>query len=159
MTEDEIVNALSEAAAGSNEVEFASPEAIAEAEQVIGFPLPPLLRRIYMEVANGGFGPKNGGVLGVPGAEPIDDWEDIVEAYQAFGSDPEINVPPGFVWLVDWGCAIWSIMDCSDGNGRMWGWDPNAGLDGALFPQNMNLAEWLTAYLDGSLVIPERPSE
>jgi hypothetical protein len=35
----------------------ATAETIGEAEGIIGFPLPPLLRRLYLEVADGGFGP------------------------------------------------------------------------------------------------------
>jgi len=46
----------------------ASLAALARAEQVIGFPFPPLLRRIYAEVANGGIGPF-GGVDGVDGVD------------------------------------------------------------------------------------------
>src|SRR5690349_24092886 len=42
----------------------ADPQAVAEAERVLGYALSPLLQRIYLEVANGGFGP---GVLGVAG--------------------------------------------------------------------------------------------
>ncbi|MFF0151836.1 hypothetical protein [Micromonospora sp. NPDC005203] len=44
-------------------LEPASVPAVDDAERVLGHPLPPLLRRIYLEVANGGFGP----VLGVAG--------------------------------------------------------------------------------------------
>jgi len=41
----------------------ASPEAVDEAEEAFGFPLPGLLRRLYAEVGNGGFGPG----YGIPG--------------------------------------------------------------------------------------------
>ena len=39
---------------------IASPGAIASTEKQLGFTLRPLLRRIYTEVANGGFGPDSG---------------------------------------------------------------------------------------------------
>ena len=39
---------------------------LAEAERRLGFALPPLLRRLYAEVANGGFGPGTG-ILGIAG--------------------------------------------------------------------------------------------
>jgi hypothetical protein len=48
-----------------------SDELIAEAEQVVGYPLPRLLRRIYGEIANGGVGPF-GGVEGLPGGYASD---------------------------------------------------------------------------------------
>ncbi len=35
----------------------ATAEAVGEAEGLIGFPLPPLLRRLYLEVADGDSGP------------------------------------------------------------------------------------------------------
>ena len=44
----------------------ATEEQLAAAERRVGFALPPLLRRLYAEVANGGFGP-GPGILGVTG--------------------------------------------------------------------------------------------
>ena len=38
----------------------ATAEAVREAEGLVGLPLPPLLRRLYLEVADGGFGPYYG---------------------------------------------------------------------------------------------------
>ncbi|MGW2214214.1 SMI1/KNR4 family protein, partial [Nonomuraea sp. NPDC001684] len=35
----------------------ATAEEVAQAERVLGFRLPPVLTRLYREVANGGFGP------------------------------------------------------------------------------------------------------
>ena len=45
----------------------ARPGQVEEAERIIGFPVPPLLRRLYLEVANGGVGPGGGGILGLRG--------------------------------------------------------------------------------------------
>lgn len=39
-------------------------EEIAESEELLGFTLPPFVRRVYTQVGNGGFGPGYGGVLG-----------------------------------------------------------------------------------------------
>jgi hypothetical protein len=48
------------------------------------------------------------------------------------------------VQLLDWGCAIASVLDCRDPEGAMWGWDPNmCCLDHALFPQDITFASWL----------------
>lgn len=65
MTDDELVEAIR---AIPGLLPPASPEAVDEVEQVIGHSLPPLLRRLYLEAANGGFGPRTG-VLGVAGSE------------------------------------------------------------------------------------------
>jgi hypothetical protein len=117
MTDKEILKAIG---ARCHEAELpvpASPEAVAEAEQAIDYRLPPLLRRLYLEVANGGFDPRDGilGVLGVPGGEWIGDWADIVDVYKAFNSGPEDPHPEWLVWLFEWGCAIWSTAETPPG--------------------------------------------
>ncbi|MGW2525034.1 SMI1/KNR4 family protein [Streptomyces sp. NPDC001617] len=155
MTEDGIVTAVRAAVTSKKNPVPASPDAVAGAEEVFGYPLPPLLRRLYLEVANGGFGPRSG-ILGVPGGEWRGNWADIVDVYQAFSSAPDNPVPDGLIWLFDWGDAIWSLVDCRDPEGPMWGWDPHDGLDGALFPMGQNFAEWLTDALAGKENIPER---
>ena len=116
MNDDEIIAAVR---AGSGILPApASPAAVAEAEQIIGYPLPTLLRRLYLEVANGEFGPGEN-VLGIQGARGDRQWTDIIDVYQAFGSNPDDPPPPCLVWLHDWGCAIWSLVDCRDPSGPM----------------------------------------
>jgi hypothetical protein len=70
----------------------ATQEQLADAERRVGFALPPLLRRLYAEVANGGFGP-GPGILGVTGgwkndhAKTIEDLHaEMLEAVQENGS-------------------------------------------------------------------------
>ncbi|MET7331075.1 SMI1/KNR4 family protein [Nonomuraea sp. NPDC005650] len=144
MTEDELIAAIRAEPGLSPPT---TPAAVKAAEEAIGHPLPPLLRRLYLEVANGGFGPRDG-VLGVSGSayEHHDEWADIVEVHETL-EPPEGR--PGMVWLFDWGCATWSLVDCTDPAGPMWVWDP--GGEPSLFPQNMTLAEWLAASLGGNL--------
>lgn len=167
MTDDDIIEAILRATDSEKLPAPASEAGISEAQRVIGHPLPTLLRRIYLEVANGGFGPHGYGILGVPGVEWSDDgyygeWDDIVDVHRAFSvPDPDLppshDVPPYMVWLFDWGCAIWSLVDCRDERGQMWGWDPNGGhFEDPLFPLNMTLSEWLIKWLDGNLEMPRR---
>lgn len=47
----------------------ATEQQIEQTEQQLGFPLPPLLRLLYTQIANGGFGP-GFGILGVIGGYP-----------------------------------------------------------------------------------------
>lgn len=149
MTEDEIIEAIRVL---PNLLPPASPEAISQVEEVLGHPLPPLLRRLYLEVANGGFGPR-GGILGVAGSEYEHHSEvaDILDMDQSTRDDW-----PGMIWLFDWGGGIWSVMDSRDPAGSMWIWDPNFDEseypdESLLSPQNMTLAEWLTESLNGNL--------
>ncbi|MDH6709100.1 hypothetical protein P3T27_005846 [Kitasatospora sp. MAA19] len=149
MTEDEVFESIRVYAANAGLVP-ASPEAVAEAERVIGHSLPPLLRRLYLEVANGGFGPRRS-VLGVSGAPWMGgNATDLVDGYEGFKSDPDRVHPAGVVPLFELGCAIWWLVDCRDPAGPMWGWDPHGCCLGhALSPQGLTLAEWLAESIDG----------
>lgn len=143
MAEDEIFEAI-RSSPGPDVLPVASPEAVTEAEEVIGYPLPPLLRRLYLEVGNGGFGPR-GGIIGVRGYDfdQSDVFADITESAMAFRDDPS-GGRPGMVQLLDWGCCIASLLDCRDPAGAMWGWDPNTCCpEHALFPQDITFNEWL----------------
>lgn len=76
----------------------ARPGQVEEAERIIGFPVPPLLRRLYLEVANGGVGPGGGGILGLRGGHGSGSGSgegllDIYLDYLAADLDPED--PPG----------------------------------------------------------------
>ncbi|MFJ6086527.1 hypothetical protein ACIQI8_34590 [Streptomyces sp. NPDC092369] len=70
----------------------ATPDAVTAAEETIGLPLPPLLRHLYVEVA---------------------------ELYQG-GQDPSGHIPAGLVPPYDWGCTNWSLDDFRDPAGPMW---------------------------------------
>src|SRR5258705_3289435 len=112
--------------------------------------MPPMLRRLFLEVANGGFGPRRG-ILGVRGHGLTynGDWTDLLHVYRAFSP----RMPREMLWLFDWGCAIWSLVDCSRPEGQMWVWDPNGAEDpspaNSLFRQAMTLTDWLAAWLHG----------
>ncbi len=60
----------------TSEPEFAFPpateEQLHETEQILGFPLPPLLRLLYTRIANGGFGPGYG-IIGAIDGFPLED--------------------------------------------------------------------------------------
>jgi hypothetical protein len=56
MTDDELIEAVRAAVADRGLPPPASPTDVVRAEDAIGYPMPQLLRRLYLEVANGGFG-------------------------------------------------------------------------------------------------------
>jgi hypothetical protein len=102
-------------------------------EQALGFPLPPFLRLLYSQIANGGFGPGYG-LIGVIGG--FDEAGTLVEMYQyhtvrgqlieleqyehASGSDAPLELPDtlwprSMLYLCDWGQGDISCIDCVTG--------------------------------------------
>ncbi|MEV5210412.1 hypothetical protein AB0K35_23355 [Micromonospora sp. NPDC053740] len=125
-------------------LEPASVQAVNDAERVLGYPLPPLLRRIYVEVANGGFGP----VLGVAGGCTDDLGRTAVDRLHP-------REPAGLLPIAYWGCAIYSYVDCAGQRAVMWGFDPNSGLgEHSFYPEGISLVDWLDGWLNGSLEPP-----
>jgi hypothetical protein len=111
----------------------ASEEQLLATEEALGFPLPPLLRTLYAQIANGGFGPGYGlhGALG-----GFDEAGNLVDGYtfhrtrselidlEAYASassiDASIDLPDTvwpryFLYLCDWGCATTSCLDAVTG--------------------------------------------
>lgn len=116
-------------AASTLPVPAASPVEIAEDERRLGFPLPRLMKRLYMEIGNGGFGPGYG-LIGLTNGAKDDLGRTAPEVYlqsrSADPDDPQWCWPIGLLPICHWGCAILSCIDCSDSNFRMRIFDPNA---------------------------------
>jgi len=94
----------------------ASEAALQAAEARLGTPLPALLRRLYAEIANGGFGP-GGGLLSI---------EKAVAAYVEMAREPFL--PKGYPWPA----GLLPISgdesgyDCVElSTGQVVGWDPD----------------------------------
>ena len=155
MTTESIIRATARATA--NAPSPASPEVVAAAEDSLGFPLPSLLKALYLEVANGGFGPGYG-VLGVAGGHRTDEGDAIDEFYAVLASrDPEDPVwdwPAGLLPFCHWGCAIYSCVDCNGDAGRVVWFDPNGREPGTEMAQYFiahreSLASWFASWLEG----------
>ncbi|MEV0899719.1 hypothetical protein [Actinoplanes sp. NPDC049802] len=117
----------------------ATAEVVAEAEQIAGRPLPYLLKRLYTEVGNGGFGPGYG-LLGLRGG------------HKTGQIDATVGLRHGSLMLCDWGCGISSDLHLDDG--QVWGYDPN-GFDAAeAFPQHMTVVDWFAKWAEGRLYQP-----
>jgi len=103
-----------------------SSEQVAEAERLLGFALPPLMRAIYLCIGNGGE------VLAMAGLDPVR------RAHHS-ALDPLFDVVAGYVECVaahptyyreDWpakrvpifyhGCSVVSCVDCSTPAGTVW---------------------------------------
>jgi hypothetical protein len=95
----------------------ASQKDVEEAEACLGFPIPKLLKSIFLEVGNGGFGPGRGGsIIGLKGGY-ASDFGTIVETYKQLN---EYQESEGKAWKVgllpfcEWGCNLFSCVDCND---------------------------------------------
>jgi SMI1/KNR4 family protein SUKH-1 len=135
--------------AASNLPPPASDAAQSAAEADLGFQLPPLVRRIYREVADGGFGPSNG----------LLSLKDLVQLYRELLAG-EI-LPRGRTWpshllpVARESLAI-LCLDTSSDESRVVAWDED-GLDeyvtgaewsGSFKEEAASLVEWLDHWLE-----------
>ena len=136
---------------------------IRRAERSMRLTLPPLLRRLYLEVANGGFGP-NRAFLGVKGGFTDEDLGGtLVEAYRNTPKKPircplcEMDDiehwqtwPDRVVPVVNWGCARFSCIDFGTPGAPMLYWDgdaqPHPGPT-TLEREEKSLFAWLKSWL------------
>jgi hypothetical protein len=153
----------------------ATDEQIAQTEHELGFELPPLLRMLYQELGNGGFGPGYG-LLGASGGHPAESspehqfvyeeirhptlantlsrnsWRVPLRDLARLEQDPESylsEVPqPGMtVSLVGWGCDIYTLLHCD--SGYVYGF-----AQGGLEVSATSIGQWLEQWLAGTLVQP-----
>jgi SMI1 / KNR4 family (SUKH-1) len=124
---------------------------LARAEGLLGFPLPPLLRRVYLEVGEGAFGlsplyEERSNGLDMP----------LVDSYLELRSDQEGDAhgagrwPENLLIIYDWGCNIYSCLDCAHPEYRVLRNDNNRDSD-AYALEAPSLQQWLQALLDDTL--------
>jgi hypothetical protein len=131
----------------------ASPDAIEEAEAVVGGALPALLKDLYA-LANGGFGPGYG-LLGLRGGFTDDMQRSAIDILAEVPIGLWPGMPDGLLPLCHWGCAVYSFVHCP--SGRIYGWDPNPvdpDDDVPFFAQEYVIDTWLKAWLEGTLQQP-----
>lgn len=125
------------------------------AEKKLGFALPPLLRDVYLEVANGGIGVGNS-LLCLKA--PTRDVDDLVTRYVT--QTTEVPPPPFHPWparfltIADLGCNVTFELDWQDPAGPVYELDMNAGDPEAPWEDSMelhspSLAEWFEGWLSG----------
>ncbi|WP_394848524.1 SMI1/KNR4 family protein [Pendulispora brunnea] len=123
-----------------------STEAVAMAEEQLGFPLPPFLRYVYQNVADGGFGP-GGGLFSVQRGHRSHRegcaGEGLVQVYEEVAVEPDW--PRHLLPICDWGRATWSCLDCRSPEGQI---VTSAG-DAPLAVTGRDVRGWLLAWLDG----------
>ena len=115
----------------------ASTKALEAAEAQVGVTLPALLRRLYTEVGNGGFGP-SAGLVGVDGGHADVDGRNIGALYTDLRAQ---GWPEGLLPLCDWGGGAWA---CVDQDGRMVTMDESGPTK-----TRYTLLSWLEAWVSG----------
>ena len=132
-------------------------QSIAAAETRLGFRLPQLLRAIYGEISNGGFG-ESYGLLGLVGGPLNEDGLDSVSLYELYRqNDPNDEYwhwPEGLLPVCHLGCAMYHCVQCLDDASPVIWFEPNpheqgAPWDSSFIPFSPSLGEYLTAWLDG----------
>ena len=130
---------------------------IKSVEARLGFFLPPLLKRVYCEVANGGFGDSYG-LLGMVGGPLNEDGRDAVSVYECYRKpDPDDDYwtwPTSLLPICHLGCAMYHCIDCNTSKSPIIWFEPNIHVWG--YPWNDSfisfcpaLSEYLAAWLNG----------
>jgi hypothetical protein len=159
VTDDEIIDGIRAQAPAGSLPPPAPLEKVTELELAVGHSMPRLLRRIYLEVADGGFGRWGAALSLTDTTYRFSESGPLLEEYLWWAAEPGINHTRSVVPLLTWGCAIWSLVDYGTTERRMWGWDPNARrARHTLFTENLTLAERLTGRLNGRNDLTRRPA-
>ncbi|MER5320099.1 SMI1/KNR4 family protein [Streptosporangium roseum] len=133
---------------------------LARAEESLGFALPPVLVRLYHEVANGCFGPEYQlfPLLG-DGRTAVATYHKE-RAESVSGGSP--HWPAGILPIMDWGCGMYAAVDCRSSEGTVLLFEPNGIEDDwhhAWYLDSESLAGWLETWLAGTGWYGEDPAE
>lgn len=135
----------------------ATADLVREAERELGFALPPLLCRAYLEVANGGFGPGYG-VMGVRHGFTDDLKHTVVDLYNSYRQtdpeDPSWQWPLGLLPICHWGCIVYSAVDATKEGNPVFFMDVSvkdvgAPMSSITIPHKPSLEAWLDDWLQG----------
>ena len=137
-----------------------------ETEATLGFPLPPVLRALYSQVANGGFGP-GGGLLGTVGGATDQGPYTLACSYQSKRENltlfdlesVEIPQATGFTFaysrwprylleICSWGCGVYIGLDSV--TGQVFRLGPLEG-EYRLTPLAASLEDWLFLWIRDKL--------
>lgn len=115
----------------------ASPRVVEASEMEMGVRFPELLRMVYQEVGNGGFGPGYG-LLGLRHGYS-DEGTTLEGRYAEFTAS---GLPAALLPLWDWGCGAWACLDWTDPE-----WHIVTEYDGGPTRTTFTLRSWLESWL------------
>jgi len=134
-----------------------SPSLLRAAESRMGLHLPAILQRLYLEVANGGFGPGYG-LLGLTGGATSSHKETLETEYalktRSEPRDPHWRWPVGLLPAFELGCGMFLCVDARAPKADVIVFEPNPHVDGgpwtdAFFHSPHSVAVWLESWLNG----------
>jgi hypothetical protein len=129
----------------------ASEDSVRLAEASLGFAFPELLKSIYLNVANGGFGPGYG-IIGVAGGHRSD-LGNVVETFSEIKRGAAylgLKWNPKLLPFCGWGCNIFSCVDCSSPRNLIYRSDECKAR-----PVDYGLEDFFERWLDGEDLLGE----
>jgi hypothetical protein len=151
----------------------ATEQQVETTERMLGFSLPPLLKALYTQLANGGFGPGTGlrGIAGgydgthhegtildlYPFSAKQEQLFDLVPDQQEWQIVPEGQWPRRLLRLADMGCVQEACVDAA--SERVYLLVVAADGQHALVPLPWNLEEWLWRWVKGDSLTEYYPQE
>lgn len=142
---------------------------VQNAEKRLGFRLPPLVRRLYLEVGNGEFGPGLLPLIYKGGTRLSNSARSVAGAYCQMRRSreissfedmllPHLHLPRCQWWeklllVCDWGCSIFIYVDCSKPDLPVYVAD-----NGCFELKASSLREWLTDWVE-TWAAPDRGAD
>jgi hypothetical protein len=121
----------------------------------VGFPLPQLLKRIYLEISNGiaGF---SYDIIGLTGGCDSG-CGTLVDAYLGFkrgGESENKEWKTGLLPFCSWGCNIFSCVDCTNSANPLFTYQ-----DSGIWGEQYSLPEFFEMWLKGKVVFSQENVE
>jgi hypothetical protein len=152
----------------------ATAQQVETTEQILGFSLPPLLKALYTQIANGGFGPGTGlrGIAGgydgtyhdggtllnlYPSSAKSEQLFDLASNQQGWQLLPEGQWPRRLLRLADMGCVQEACVDAA--SEHMYLLVVTTDGQHALVSLPWNLEEWLWRWVKGKPLTEYYPPE
>lgn len=138
----------------------ATERAILCLEETVGFPLPCLMREVYLRVADGGWGPPHG-VIGADQGHADEMGGHLIDLHAVWHTPggfehDDLVLPPGLLPFLHVGYAIHYCVDCSTPEGEVLLVEPqpDASFSECVRWSTPSWEQFLRAWLEGEL--PER---